>query len=104
MYLQARFVWKCNKLLRPFLQAVVLFSAYYTALSRVSDYKHHWSDVLTGSIQGIIVAIIVVLFVSDLFPNCKNNYYISNASSDSSNLNRSNKKNTEFIENERSSV
>ncbi|XP_067139472.1 phospholipid phosphatase 1-like isoform X2 [Centruroides vittatus] len=104
MYLQARFVWKCNKLLRPFLQAVVLFSAYYTALSRVSDYKHHWSDVLTGSIQGIIVAIIVVLFVSDLFPNYKNNYYISDASSDSSNLNKSNKKNTEFIENERSSV
>lgn len=36
-------------------------------MSRVSDYKHHWSDVLAGLAQGSSVAILVAVFVSDLF-------------------------------------
>ena len=36
-------------------------------MSRISDYKHHWSDVLCGLIQGTIVAFLVAMGVSELF-------------------------------------
>lgn len=53
---------KChtNRLLKPFLQFILLTMTWYTALSRIADYKHHWSDVLFGFLQGALVAIIVV--------------------------------------------
>ena len=52
--------WKHTTMLRHALQAVLLWMAYYCALSRISDYKHHWSDVLSGSLLGIIAATLVV--------------------------------------------
>lgn len=48
------------RLLRPTLQFGLVAVSIYVGLSRVSDYKHHWSDVLTGLIQGALVAIVVV--------------------------------------------
>lgn len=67
LYLQSRMPWKRLKLLRPTLQFGVLMMAMATGLSRVSDYKHHWSDVMAGTIQGTVVALIIVFFVSDFF-------------------------------------
>ncbi|CAH1789463.1 unnamed protein product [Owenia fusiformis] len=67
LYIHARWQWKGQKLLRPFLQVVILYMTYYTCLSRISDYKHHWSDVLMGFIQGLAVAVLVAQYVSDLF-------------------------------------
>lgn len=62
MYIQVRFTWRGSKLLKHVLQYICLTLAFYTALSRISDYKHHWSDVLAGSLQGIIVAVLIVSF------------------------------------------
>ncbi|XP_073813142.1 wunen isoform X2 [Musca autumnalis] len=65
IYLQCRMTWRGSKLMRHFLQFVCLMLAWYTALSRVSDYKHHWSDVLGGSLIGSLVAIIVTFLVPE---------------------------------------
>ncbi|XP_039487622.1 putative phosphatidate phosphatase isoform X2 [Drosophila santomea] len=59
LYLQARMTWRGSKLLRHLLQFLFIMVAWYTALSRVSDYKHHWSDVLAGSLIGSICALVV---------------------------------------------
>ncbi|XP_018589794.1 phospholipid phosphatase 3 isoform X1 [Scleropages formosus] len=67
LYLQSRFTWRGARLLRPLLQFTLLMMAFYTGLSRVSDHKHHPTDVLAGFVQGALVAYCVVFYVSDLF-------------------------------------
>ncbi|XP_055854150.1 putative phosphatidate phosphatase isoform X2 [Episyrphus balteatus] len=62
LYLQSRMNWKGSKLLKHFLQFLLIMIAWYTALSRVSDYKHHWSDVLSGMTIGSLFAVIVARF------------------------------------------
>lgn len=52
--------WRGSRLLKHFLQYVLIMLTWYTCLSRISDYKHHWSDVLTGAALGAICAMIVV--------------------------------------------
>lgn len=74
LYLQSRMNWKGSKLLKHFLQFLLIMIAWYTALSRVSDYKHHWSDVLSGILIGTLFAVIVANCVSDLFKKKETSY------------------------------
>ncbi|KAM6975999.1 phospholipid phosphatase 1 isoform 2-T2 [Tautogolabrus adspersus] len=67
LYLQARLQVEWARLLRPTIQFFLIAATVYTGLSRVSDYKHHWSDVLAGLLQGALMALLVVFFVSDFF-------------------------------------
>ncbi|XP_078572451.1 phospholipid phosphatase 1-like isoform X1 [Branchiostoma floridae x Branchiostoma japonicum] len=68
LYLQVRIKWRQSWLLKPFLQVLAVILAQLTMLSRITDNKHHWSDVLAGSVLGTFMAILVGLSVSDLFP------------------------------------
>uniref|UniRef100_A0A1B0AYG2 Phosphatidic acid phosphatase type 2/haloperoxidase domain-containing protein n=1 Tax=Glossina palpalis gambiensis TaxID=67801 RepID=A0A1B0AYG2_9MUSC len=43
-------------LILPTVQLVCLLLAWFIALSRVFDYKHHWSDCLAGALLGSSVA------------------------------------------------
>ncbi|XP_023171534.1 putative phosphatidate phosphatase isoform X2 [Drosophila hydei] len=59
IYLQRRVNCSRLRMLRHLLQFLLVMFAWYTALTRVSDYKHHWSDVLAGSAIGIVYAFLV---------------------------------------------
>uniref|UniRef100_A0A914XK94 Phosphatidic acid phosphatase type 2/haloperoxidase domain-containing protein n=1 Tax=Plectus sambesii TaxID=2011161 RepID=A0A914XK94_9BILA len=68
LYLQARVYRPLHsRIVLPFLQFILLGMACFCAYSRVSDYKHHWEDVLFGSFMGIVVAIYVGVYVAELF-------------------------------------
>ena len=55
-YLQARLTWNGPVLFRPFLQILLFLMAFGTACSRVSDHKHHPTDVMAGMFVGFAVA------------------------------------------------
>ncbi|XP_060047021.1 phospholipid phosphatase 1 isoform X2 [Erinaceus europaeus] len=67
IYLQARMRGDWARLFRPTLQFGLIAISLYVGFSRVSDFKHHSSDVLTGFIQGAIVAVFTGVFVSGFF-------------------------------------
>ncbi|XP_066301851.1 phospholipid phosphatase 1-like [Branchiostoma lanceolatum] len=73
LYLQARINWRQSMVLKPFLQVLAIIVAQLTMVSRIYDNKNHWSDVLTGSVLGTIIALLVGLLVSDLFPKTLQN-------------------------------
>ncbi|XP_016898415.1 phospholipid phosphatase 1-like [Cynoglossus semilaevis] len=67
LYIQARLKVVWARLFRPTIQFFLFATAVYVGLSRVSDYKHHWSDVLTGLLHGGLVAIFTVSCVANYF-------------------------------------
>lgn len=67
LYLQKRLTWKRSSLTRHFIQFSLIMIAWFTALSRVMDNWHHWSDVLAGSLIGIIGALLTAHFISKFF-------------------------------------
>lgn len=60
MYLQIRMAWQSSKHLKHLLQFLAMMAAWATALTRVSDYMHHWSDVLAGIAIGTFFGILTV--------------------------------------------
>lgn len=66
IYLQIRMKWGGSKLFKHFLQFAVLMMALFISLSRISDNKHHWSDVLAGLFVGVAVALLVTNFIAGL--------------------------------------
>ncbi|XP_075433718.1 phospholipid phosphatase 3-like isoform X2 [Ascaphus truei] len=66
-YLQSWLTWRGARLLRPLLQFVLIIVALYTGLSRISDHRHHPSDVVVGFLQGALVAYWVAFHISNMF-------------------------------------
>ena len=59
LYMEATIHFPHSKFLKFFLQLVVAQLGILCSLSRVSDYKHHWSDVLAGLLLGILIAVLI---------------------------------------------
>ncbi|XP_068128254.1 phospholipid phosphatase 3-like [Hyperolius riggenbachi] len=66
-YLQVRMTWSGARLLRPLVQFVLILVALYTGFTRISDHRHHPSDVAIGFLQGALVAYWVAFYISDMF-------------------------------------
>ncbi len=73
-YLEARLRFHQERYIKPLIQLAALIAAFVTSISRISDYHHRFSDVLSGSVLGIIVALYTslvigrVIWISDSKP------------------------------------
>ena len=57
------------RLVRPLMQTGCALFAVFTSLTRVSDYKHHAGDVVSGAVLGLAVSsltVTVVLLCSEI--------------------------------------
>ncbi|XP_050674641.1 putative phosphatidate phosphatase isoform X3 [Leptidea sinapis] len=60
----------------PVLQLVCLSYAAASSLTRITDHRHHWWDVLTGAVIGVLCAVHAALVLCENFktsPHLKNN-------------------------------
>ncbi|XP_049535071.1 phospholipid phosphatase 1-like isoform X2 [Anopheles darlingi] len=61
-YLQRRVPRLRTVLTIPLCQMILMCWAVFCSLSRITDNRHHWWDVLAGSIAGCLAAIMTCLF------------------------------------------
>lgn len=61
LYLEARLRLLKLRYFKTLIQMTAAITAFLTAISRISDYKHRYSDVVSGSVLGIIVALFTTL-------------------------------------------
>ncbi|XP_034479833.1 putative phosphatidate phosphatase [Drosophila innubila] len=67
IYLQAALSTRISKLLKHLLQFIFVLLGWYVSLTRITDFWHHWSDVLAGAFCGIVFAWLTSVYVADLF-------------------------------------
>lgn len=54
--------WERCKMVKHFIQFLLLMFAWYTGLMRIFDYQHHTTDEFAGSAIGVLYAIVLVSF------------------------------------------
>ncbi|XP_070493912.1 putative phosphatidate phosphatase [Chironomus tepperi] len=67
-YLESRM--KCRQstqMLKNFLQLSLITTAIYISSTRLSDFKHHFSDVFAGMVLGCFIAYFVCFHMSNMF-------------------------------------
>jgi len=68
LYLQARIYRPLvSRLVLPMIQVLLFVGASYVTFTRVSDYRHHWSDVLLGALMGSIIGIVNAIIFTEVF-------------------------------------
>ena len=49
------------RLVRPLMQTGCALFAVFTSLTRISDYKHHAGDVVSGAVLGLAISSLTVI-------------------------------------------
>ncbi|CAK9301699.1 unnamed protein product [Gordionus sp. m RMFG-2023] len=62
-FLQVHEATRRYTITKAILQAVYFWIALYTSYTRVSDFKHHWSDVFAGALFGSLTAILIMRYI-----------------------------------------
>lgn len=69
IYLRRRMMPDVTLLLVPWLQGLFLLWALVCSLTRITDHRHHWWDVMAGSVVGVVSAFYTVrMFCEDFCP------------------------------------
>jgi len=63
MYIHVSWSWRFLGILGHLFQVGLAILAFYIAYSRISDYQHHWYDVLFGGIVGSLIAFVAFKFI-----------------------------------------
>ncbi|XP_033101641.1 phospholipid phosphatase-related protein type 1-like isoform X1 [Anneissia japonica] len=66
-YYESRWTLENFVLLKPMLQGALFLGAIFTSCSRITDYKHHLTDVIVGSVLGVVSAIFLMVSATDIF-------------------------------------
>ncbi|XP_070493919.1 putative phosphatidate phosphatase [Chironomus tepperi] len=64
-YLEYRVKHKGSKVWKLCVQLILITAAIYISLTRITDFKHSYSDVATGVITGCLLAYVICYHVSD---------------------------------------
>lgn len=59
IYLEARMKMSVSRILKTLFQLTAFIIAWHTCMSRVSDFKHHHTDVIAGAALGLSVAFFI---------------------------------------------
>lgn len=60
LYMEIMINFPHSRFLKFSLQLLIAQLGVLCGLSRISDYKHHWSDVLTGLLLGSLIAVLMI--------------------------------------------
>jgi len=63
IYLEGRIRLDKTRFFKAFIQLAAFIAAWHTCLSRVSDFKHHHTDVIGGAFLGACVAFFVTIVI-----------------------------------------
>ncbi|XP_055347493.1 phospholipid phosphatase 1-like isoform X2 [Paramacrobiotus metropolitanus] len=66
-YLESRLRWMNLRYCKAIMQFGLFLMAALCGMSRISDHKHHWTDVFAGTLLGLVVCVITVFFVGGYF-------------------------------------
>ncbi|UJR14054.1 hypothetical protein I4U23_001051 [Adineta vaga] len=63
MYIHVAWSWRHLGIIGNLLQVGIAILALYIAYTRISDFQHHWHDVLVGAIVGSLIAFVTFKFI-----------------------------------------
>jgi phosphatidate phosphatase len=72
IYLEARITSASMHFVKASLQLICVIASWHTCMSRISDHKHHPTDVIAGALIGFTLAVFTTFVTGKFFWSCGN--------------------------------